>query len=186
MTINTSNNSIINTVIGIAGLIGIGYAISTHNKMTKVSKRLELTIDQLAEDMTIDIPQTMVEKAVEKAVHTEAKKAVEKATAEALAELRRDIRANVTAAVDKEYETIKDSVLKETAVAASKINVDRVRRDVEAAAEKMALEKFEVNLDGILDKFNDNLSNTSKIYSSIAGAMVRPAESGKEVVFRVG
>ena len=48
----------------------------------------------------------------------------------------------------------------------------------------MALEKFDDNLDDILEKFKYNLDNVSKIHNSIAGAMMKNNE--KEMVFRIG
>ena len=92
---------------------------------------------------------------------------------------------NSLTAVNKEYETIKDSVLKEIKDSAAKIDVSRVRRDVEAAAKEAALEKFDDNLDDILEKFNDSLTSTSKIYSSIREAITRSSDSGKEFVVRL-
>ena len=134
-----NNNSIITAVIGATGLIGIGYGIACHTKLAKISERLDKSIDSLADNIEIDIPEEMVNKAVERAVNNEARKAVERATSEALTELKRDIRREVRTAVDKEYESIKDNVLKEATVAASKIDVAKVRRDIERAAEEAAL-----------------------------------------------
>ena len=88
-------------------------------------------------------------------------------------------------AVDKEYDNLKDTVLKEITSSASKIDVSRVRRDVEEAAKEAALEKFDDNLDDILDKFNNNLLNTAKIYSSIRNAITKDSDSEKEFVVRL-
>lgn len=172
-------------VLGAAGLIGIGYAIAMHTKLAQVSERLDKSINDLADDMEFDIPEELVNKAVEKAVNDEAKRVVQKATAEALAELKRDIRDNVSVAVDKEYETIKETVLEKVTQEAAKIDVNRVRRDVEKAAERAALEKFDDNLEGILGKFSENLNNTAKIVNSFASFMPKTS-SDQEVVFRVG
>lgn len=167
--------------LGALGVLGIGYGIAMRTKLAQVSKRLDKSIEDLAKNTDIDISEELINQAVEKAAATEAKKAVEKATSEALAELKRDIHTNVSEAVENAYDGIKDEVLKKATEAAAKIDVARVRRDVE----KAAVTKYECNLDDILDKFNDNLSNTAKIYSSIAGAVTRPTETGKEVVFKL-
>jgi cob(I)alamin adenosyltransferase len=170
-------------VLGITvGLIGVGYALGTHSKMAKISDNLDRSIDELASRMPVDIPNDMIERAVEKAVTAQVKDAVGKATDGVLYDIKRDIHKQVVDAVEKEYDNIKDEVLQKATEAAAKIDVARVRRDVERAA----VNKYECNLDDILAKFNDNLSNTSKIYSSIASAITRPTESGKEVVFKVG
>lgn len=179
-----SKDTFIATLGCAIGLVGAGWAIAMHTKLAKISERLDKSIDDLANDMSIDIPEELVNQAVEKAVAAEAKSAVAKATNDALSELKRDIHKTVSAAVDKEYASIKDVVLKEATDSAAKIDVTKVRKDVEKAAEKAALDKFDDNLDEILRKFNDNLNNTSKIYSTIAHSMVK--NNDREFVFRVG
>ena len=188
---NNSNNSIISTLIGAAGLIGLGYGLAMHTKIAKVSERLDQSIDSLADNMEIDIPDELINKAVDKAVSAAAKNAVSIATNNAVAEVKHDIRVKVSAAVEKEYESIKDNVLKEIIVATSKIDESRVRREVEKAAKEAALKKFDDNLDDILEKFNGDLDNTAKIYSAIKNVLntSTPAQvtpSPKEYVFRVG
>lgn len=183
----SNNNSTFNTFIAVAGLLGIGYGIAMYTKLSKISKRLDKSIDDLADDMEIDIPEELVKKAIDKSVDASAKNAADRAANEALGEIRRDIRNAVFTAVENEYQSIKDRVLAETTVAASKIDVAKVRRDVERAATKMATDKFEANLDPILQKFNDDLDNTAKIYSAIKG-MMTPATTRApgEVVLKIG
>lgn len=178
-------NNTINILIGLAGLVGIGYAIGTRTKMAKIAARLDRSIDDLANCTEIDIPETLINKAVEKAAKDEARRAVEAATKEVVERVKNDIHSKVQQEVEKEYNTIKDSVLKEITVSASKIDAYRVRRDVEEAAKKAALDKFDDNLDDILEKFNENLSNTSKIYSSIREAITKDSNSGKEFTVRL-
>lgn len=181
----TKNNEIINILIGIAGVVGIGYAIGTHTKLAKISERLDKSIDELADDMEIDISDDLVDKAVEKAIQAEAKRAVESATRESIATLKREIHSQVLTAVNSEYDNLKDSVLKEITTEAAKIDVSRVRRDVEKAAKEAALKKFDDNLDDILEKFNDSLDNTSRIYSSIRETITKNSDSGKGFVVRI-
>lgn len=181
----TKSNDIISILFGVAGLVGIGYAIGTHTKLAKVSERLDRSINDIADNMEFDIPEELISKAVDEAVNTEARKAVNRATNETISELKRDARSEVQCAIDKEYDNLKDTVLKEITVQASKIDVSRVRRSVEEAAEQAALDKFDDNLDDILEKFNDNLTNTSKIYSSIRDAITKDSDSRKEFVVRL-
>ena len=51
------SNEIINILFGLAGLVGIGYAIGTHTKLAKVSERLDRSIDEIADNMEFDIPE---------------------------------------------------------------------------------------------------------------------------------
>ena len=53
-------DSFVSWGVGIAGLIGIGYAIGTHTKMAKISDMLDRSIDELARGTTVDIPEEVV------------------------------------------------------------------------------------------------------------------------------
>lgn len=181
-----TNNEIVNILFGIAGLVGIGYAIGTHTKLAKISERLDRGIDELSDNMEIDIPEELVNKAIDKAVQVEVRRAVEKATRDTVATMKKDIHAQVKSTIDDEYDNLKDAVLKEITNEAAKIDASRVRRSVEEAAEKAALEKFDDNLDDILEKFNDNLDNTSRIYSSIRDTLTKNADSNKGFTVRLG
>lgn len=181
---NFNKDSIIAGFGIVLGIAGVGYGVAMHTKLAKVSQRLDKSINDLSDNMDIDIPEALVNQAVEKAVAAEAKKAVAKATSEALDTLKKDIHANVSVAVDQEYANIKDIVLKKATEEAAKIDVIRVRKDVEKAAQNAAMEKFNDNLDGILDNFNTNLQNVQKIYSSMAGMATRAPE--KELTFKLG
>lgn len=167
----------------VTGLVGIGYALGTHSKMAKISENLDRSIEELASNNPVDIPQDMIERAVERAVAYEVKQTVSKTTDAIALDIKRDIHKQVSDVVEKEYSNIEGTVLDELVEAASKIDVKRVRNDVEKAAKERALEKFDDNLDDILEKFNENLDSTSKIYKSIANTMTK--SNDREMVFRL-
>lgn len=174
-------------VVGIAaGLIGIGFAWGTHTKMAKISEKLDRSIEELAGEIPVDIPNDMVERAVEKAVAYEVKQTVAKTTDKILVDVKQDMHKQISDAVESEYSNIKDAVLEELVNAASKIDVKRVRADVEKAAKEMALEKFDDNLDTILKDFNKQLQTTSTIYTSIADTMTGYRPNNRETVLRIG
>ena len=166
-----------------AGLIGIGFALGTHSKMAKISEKLDRSIEDLASDMPIDIPNDLVERAVEKAVAYEVKQAVSKTTDTIIAEAKRDIHKQVSDAVENEYSNIKSTVLKELTDEAAKIDVKRVRADVERAAKERALEKFEDNLDEITEEYKGYLTSVSKIGKTFADAITQP--STRDTTFRI-
>lgn len=173
-------------LLGVAfGLVGFGYAMGAHSKMAKISEKLERSIDDLAGNTPIDIPNGMIERAVEKAVALEAKQAVSKATDAAIVAVKRDIHKQVTDAVESEYSNIKGTVLEELVTEASKIDAKRVRADVERAAKEIALEKFDDNLDDILQKKNEELENAIKIYKAVADAVAPTRSNDNEVVLRL-
>ena len=168
------------------GLVGIGYALGTHSKMAKISENLDRSIEELASKTPVNIPDDMIERAVEKAVAYEVKQAVGKTTDRIIVDVKRDIHKQVCDAVESEYSDIKGVVLEELTNAASKIDVVRVRSDVEKAAKEHALEKFDDNLDDIIENFNDQLKSTAKIYTSIADTMGKYKTSESGTILRIG
>lgn len=175
-------------LVGVAiGLLGIGYAYGTHSKMAQISKNLDRSIEDLASKTPVNISDDMIERAVEKAVNYEVKQAVGKTTDKIIVDVKRDIHKQVSDAVEEEYSNIKDRVLEELTAEAAKIDVKRVRADVEKAAKEAALEKFDSSLNDILDNFNNQLNSTSRIYTSIADTMAgyKP-NNGGGTVLRIG
>lgn len=172
-------------MVGIAiGLVGLGYAFGTHSKMAKISENLDRSIDDLASRTPVDIPDDMIKRAVEKAVASEVKQAVGKATDVITVDVKRDMHKQVSDAIESEYSNIKDQVLEELVTEASKIDAKRIRYDVEKAAKEQALEKFNDNLDDILDDYKSNLNNVTKIYKSFADAAT--PSNGGGTVLRIG
>lgn len=170
----------------VAGLISVGYAIGAHSKMAQIANKLDSSIDELASNTPVDIPNDMIERAVEKAVAYEVKQAVNKVTDRVIVDVKRDIHKQVSDAVESEYSDIKGTVLEELTSEAAKIDAKRLRNEVERAAKERVLEKFDDNLDDILESFNDQLKSTSKIYTSIAEAMNEHKSSNRETVLRIG
>ena len=177
-------------VVGITGaalgLIGIGYGIGMRSKLAKVSEKLDCSIEELANKTSVDIPDAMLERAIERAVSEQVREGVKKATDVAITAVKRDIHKQISDAVEEEYSNIKETVLEEVVTEAAKIDAKRVRADVEKAAKELAMEKFEANLDDILDKHNSELENVTKIYRAIADA-VAPSKSSNdnEMVLRI-
>ena len=181
-----TNNNFTTAISCIIGLAGIGYAMFTHNKMAKISAKLDKGIDELADNVDVDISEEMIKKAVEKAVAEETKRAVTKATNDIMYEAKEDIRVSVAAAVNTEYARIQESVLKEITASAARIDVDKVRRDVEKAAEEAALKKFDANLDDVLKRFNANLDKTDRVYDVIRTMMTPNTNLNREFILKLG
>ena len=176
-------------VVGLLGLtvgmIGIGYALSTQSKMNKISEKIDLSIEEMAAKTPVDISESLVERATEQAVAYEVKQAVNKAMDITIAEIKRDIHKQVSEAVESEYSTLKTTVLKEVSDEAAKIDINRVRADIEKSAKEAVLDKLDTNMDNILENFNEQLKNTTKIYNSIANTMA-PVQTVKPTVLTIG
>ena len=167
----------------ILGCVGFGYAIGARRKMHDICDKLDTTIDSMSKDMEFDIPQAMIDQAVDKAIDREVGRMVRIASDEVTADAKRNICKAVNTTVVSIYSEIKDSVSKEVGRQVSRIDMDDLSRSVKKEAEQKIVEKFDGNLDDLLDKFNSNLNNVSKIYNSMSNAMCRNNE--KEMTFRI-
>ena len=168
----------------VVGLVGVGYAAGTRSKMNQVSKKLDASIDDLVRGTKIDIPHELIEHAVERSVEAKTRTAIDTTVSRAMQKADSIIRSSVSSAIESQYISLKDRVLGEMTNRVSRINEDRLRDDIYNAAKEKAVEKFEANLDDILEKFNSDLENVGKIYKSIANVMTK--SEGKEMTFRIG
>ena len=165
-------NSNLDLIVGIgvfvAGIFGVGYAIGTRSKVNRLCEKLDTSIDNLSDDIQVDIPDKMVQRAVEAAVKKEVAAAVKLATDEVIASAERDIRKEVTAEVERQYTTISDGVTTEIATRVARIDEGKLRKEVVEKAKEQIADKFDDKLDDLLEEFNVNLQNVGKIYKSIA------------------
>lgn len=167
----------------IFGVVGIGYALIVSAKADKLCKKIDKTVDNASSLINVDIPNKLIEQAVEKAVDREVSSAVEYAAHRAVKAVKADIHEQVKAAVDSAYKDIKESVSAEVAKEVANIDMKRLSKDVTAQAEQKIIDKFDDNLDELLEKFNHELSSVSKIYKSISDAMAR--NNDKETYLKI-
>lgn len=165
----------INFMIGlggvVVGLIGIGYGMGSRKKLTDICAKLDMSIEDLSKDIEVDVQDMVVSAAVEKAVEREAKIAVTKAIKEIKYDTECDMRKEVRSAVIAQGSEIKQSVSKEIEKQVSRIRIDDMKDEVVERAKQEVADRLDKNLDGILEKFNGDLTNISKIYQSIANVM---------------
>ena len=175
----------LNDLIVVLGAASIAYAIYTNNKMKNICAKLDKSIDDVASNVKVDISDVIIDSAVEKAVEKEAGIAVKRATDKAVKDIESDISKEVKAAVREHYSDLKEDVAKEMRKKVGEIDVTEIKEEVVEKAKTQLAEKFDGSLDGLLDKFNGDLDNVSKIYRSIAKSITNN-ESDRGLTFRVG
>ena len=156
----------------VLGLVGIGYGLGSRKKLNDICTRLDKTIDELSDkDIEIELSDAIVNSAVEKAAEKEAKFAVSRAIKEIKYDIEHDMRQEVKSAVITQGTEIKQSVSKEIEKQVSRIDISDMKSEIVEKAKEEVADRLDKNLDGILEKFNGDLTNISKIYQSIASAM---------------
>lgn len=167
----------------VIGLAGIAYASYIHLKVKETNNMIDISIDNLSKEVNVDVSALVIEKAVTRAVDREVNKAVNSISYEVQETIRKDINNKVRNAVSDAYSDIRGSVSKEVAKEVANLNMESLRKKVKEEAKQLVLDKFNENLDSLLEDFNQNLTNVSKIYGSIADNMVKKPQ---ETVFKIG
>lgn len=169
---------------GIAGFIlAVGYTIYVHSKIAKTNEIINASVDNVSKDLKVDISELIVNRAVTKAVNREVDKAVREASYEVTASIRKDIHEQVRTSVTESYSSIRNSVTSEVAKQVAVLDMNILKREVKDEAKELVVKKFNENLDSLLQDFNQNLTNVSKIYESIAENMTTKKNS--EMVFKI-
>lgn len=168
-----------------AGLIGVGYALGTRKKLNDISDKLDKSIDELSDSVEVDIPQSMIDKAVERAVDREVQYEVKSATVKAVSDVKQDIHKEISRSVNAAYSDVKGSVTEELRKQVARVDINEAKREVIRDAKETASQKFESSLDEILEKFNGDLNNISTIYRSIATAITKNNDSGKDITLKL-
>lgn len=167
----------------IVGLLGVGYAMGSKKKVNDICKKIDKSIDDISNDIDIDISDKIIDDAVDNAVAREVGKQVSNATQRIITNVKNDMHTQVKTAVDEEYKNIRGSVTDKISKEVSNMNMRTLSDEVVEKAKKAAMEKFDTDLNSILDKYTRDLDNVSKIYSSIANSMSR--DNDKAITFRM-
>lgn len=158
--------------LGIAGLItsigAIGYSIYTHIKAKRIDALLEKTTNKIANNISVDIPDEIMADAIERAAEREVGRAIAKASTVTIQTAKRSIENDVNTMVNDLRPDITESLTREVTKQVADLDVQRLKKEVREQAKDIVVSKFDGQLDSLLEDFNKNLTNLSKIYSSIA------------------
>ena len=153
----------------VAGVGSVGYSIYLRSKIVALTDVVGISIRDVSERTHIDVADAIIDHAVQKAVDRE----VSLIANRAFKELRSEIKTQVRNDVSLSSRDIKTSVSDEIALQVKNINMDDLEREVINKAKDAIAQKFDGRLESLLEEFNSNLNNVSKIYSSIAKSIAR-------------
>lgn len=170
----------VGVVVGGLSLAGSAFL---YFQARKIAKKVDLSVEELANKTSVDIEQAMIDKAVQQAVERETKESVSRATYSAIREVTNDLRSQVRTAVVNAAGPVEQAVSTEIARQVSAFDISNVRAEVIRQAKVTMTEKLGQSLDGVLEEYNRNLDNVSKIYGSIAKSMTK--QNDKETLFKI-
>lgn len=161
----------------------LGVDIYEHRK---VAKKIGMATGELKTAAVKDIQQGIVEQAVKAAAEESVASYIRTVRNDVMAEARDKIGLEVKEAVKACELVTQKEVLDKISSEAGKIDISELKKSARDKAEQKILEKFDGNLEDLLAKFNDNLSNVQKIYGGIADAISKTNERDKGLKFTIG
>lgn len=161
----------------LAGVAAIGYAAHIQSKFNRLIDKFNIAVNETSEKIPVSVSDEIIEQAVTEAVDREVKKLVVRAIRDVEDAVVRDIRYQVKTAVMDSYTDVRSSVSTEVARQVANLDIKRLKDEVAEKAKAMVVEKFGDNLDGLLQDFNQQLANVSKIYASISDSMTKKPET---------
>lgn len=177
---------LVGTVGIAAGFFGIGYAVRTKRQMDDICEKVNKSVDEVSKSVKVDISESVIDDAVEKAVDREVSRAVNRAVSLITGSMNNEIKNEVNTKISEMYPSIKNMATAKVVEEVSKINVTDLKAEVRELAKDKAASKLDDQFDDILDKFNGDLDNISKIYSSIASHFNGNNGSGKDFKISLG
>ena len=172
----------------IAGILGVGCAIGAHAKTKAICKRMDESMEGLIGELSkkiegMDISDEIINRAVDEAVSTKVDIIVRRSRNNVVNDIERDMRDQVKSIIDSEYKNIRNDITDKVSKEVSKINTRDIEAEIIEKAKREVAKKFDNSLDDILEKYNHDLDNVSKIYKSIAQTMTK--DNSKEMIFKM-
>lgn len=161
----------------IAGVVAVGYSWHSRSKVNQVCDLIENSIDEISRTTDIEVPQSVVDIAIDRAVDREVNNVIRSLSRETVNKVRSDLQKEVKDSVTNSFSDIKTSVSQEVRKQVSLIDISDLKKEIRDEAKEKVISKFDGDLDSLLNEFNQNLQNVSKIYNSIADSMTNKTET---------
>jgi hypothetical protein len=169
-------------VVGIGGLVLTALGVDIYQNR-KVAEKVDMSVKGLKNATAQDIHEGMLRKAVEEAANATVGSYVREIKSEVVSSARQTLNDEARKAVRNAQDIIQREVSERISTEASMIDMSELKRSARNKAEEKILDKFDGNLEDLLTKFNDNLSNVQKIYGGIADAISKTNNKDKEIKF---
>lgn len=147
-----------------------GTAIYAHvnaRRLKRLSDRFCVAIDHIVDETDIQIPQEIVDKAMKEAVAKAAKNQVEASAIEITSKVRPYMSEHIRNKVEDCTRNLEDDIKAEYRKQIKNLDLDDVRTEVVAEVREKALKMIKSNMDDIIEKHNDELDATARVYESL-------------------
>ena len=174
------------------GLVGVGMlalsaiGVADIFERREMNRKIGVSMKEVKEASEKEISAIMLEKAVQNAANEMTNTFMQTLKTDIVREARIKLEDEAHKAVKEASDQIQKDVSETISKEASLIDMTNLKKMARDKAEAKILEKFDGNLEDLLSKFNDNLSNVQRIYGGIADAISKTNESSKGLKFTIG
>ena len=137
----------------------------------QIAKKVDMSVKDLKSATRADISECIIRTAVEDAANSAVGDYIREVKSEVISQARRSLDNEARKAVQEASAQVQKEVGDRIASEAALIDMTSLKKSARDKAEQKILDKFDGNLEDLLTKFNDNLSNVQKIYGGIADAI---------------
>ena len=149
----------------------------------QIAKKVDMSVKELKSATRQDINDGLIRKAVEEAANSAINDYIRDVKTEVISQARRSLDDEARRAVREASVQIQKEVSDRVSTEASLIDMSSLKKSAREKAEQKILDKFDGNLEDLLSKFNDNLSNVQKIYGGIADAITKTNAKNNSIKF---
>lgn len=159
---------IIGIISGIAGIAGAISSRQSGKKIEELEGQLSKKVNNIANNLDVDIPDEIVERAVRIAAEAEARRAVKDVGGKIIKEYEGEVRSQVRNSVDLAYANTKSDVKAELSRQVSNLDISGIKKEIIEEASEKAKEKLDEELESIATKFSNDLESSSKILKVVS------------------
>lgn len=154
--------------VSFAGFVGTAiYAHVNAKRLKRLSDKFGIAIDHIVNEADIQIPQEVIDKAMNEAVKRAAKNQVEVSAIEITSRVRSDMSVQLRNKVEYCTKNLEDDIKAEYRKQIKNLDLDDIRTEVVAEVREKALKMIKSNMDDIIEKHNDELDATARVYESL-------------------
>ncbi len=154
--------------VSFAGFVGTAiYAHVNARRLKCLSNKFGIAIDHIVDETDIQIPQEIIDKAMNEAVKRAAKNQVEVSAIEITSRIKSEMSVHLREKVEACTKNLEDDIKAEYRKQIKNLDLDDIRTEVVAEVREKALKMIKSNMDDIIEKHNDELDATARVYESL-------------------
>ena len=154
--------------VSFAGFVGTAiYAHVNAKRLKRLSDKFSVAVDHIVDETDIQIPQEIVDKAMNEAVKRAAKNQVEISAIEVTSRIKSDMSVHLREKIEDCTKNLEDDIKAEYRKQIKNLDMDDIRSEVVAEVREKAMKMIKSNMDDIIEKHNDELDATARVYESL-------------------